>query len=113
MLREEVVSVNRETARELEMELGSQAQQGLAGRLCPEVQHVLQARNFLPVGPSETVPVEPCPYCDDGGLRIIGYVQRNHMLNPVRQCDTCHTAEIGTQVIRGDLHLPTDGGPQA
>jgi hypothetical protein len=112
MSPEEVVSVSRETARELEMELGSQARKGLEGRLCPEVQHVLQARNFLPVGPNEEVPVERCPYCDDGGLRIIGYVQRNHQLSPVRQCDTCHAAEIGVQLIRGDSYLsPPDTGP--
>src|SRR5690348_14424513 len=82
MAPEEVVSVSRETARELETELGSQARKGLEGRLCHEVLQLLQAKSCLPVAPNEQVPVERCPYCDDGGLRIVGYVQRNHQLIP-------------------------------
>ncbi len=105
--------MSKDDAREHEWELGSQALEGLSGRLCQEVERLQQARNFLPVGPNERVPLERCPYCDDGGLRTAGYVQRNHQLNPVRQCDTCHTAEIGVQVIRRDTHLPHDHGAPA
>jgi hypothetical protein len=104
-----VVNVGRDLARDCETELGWQALKGLDGRLCPRVRSVRQARNFQPVDPMEVVPIEPCPFCNDGGLRMFGYVPHNHMLVPVRQCDTCHTAEIGIQVFMGDLYMPPSG----
>ncbi|HEY7984872.1 MAG TPA: hypothetical protein VID73_11930 [Ktedonobacterales bacterium] len=107
---QEVVSVNRDIERGGETEFGWQALEGLKGRLCPQVQCVRQAQSFVPVMPMEEVPVERCLYCGDGALRVAGWVQRNHMPVPVRQCDTCHAAEIGTQIFMGDFHLPHGGG---
>jgi hypothetical protein len=104
--------LSEQFTRVAETEHGWQARDGLQGRLSPQVRNLLRAKNFQPVDPMEVVPVAPCPFCDDGGLRIAGYVQRNLTPVPVRQCDTCHTAEVGIQVFVGDLHLsPGDGAP--
>lgn len=88
--------------REYDFEHGWQALAGLAGRMSSRLQTVQGANEYAPVSPWEVVPVEPCPFCADGGLRTAGYVTRDHKLLPVRQCDTCHAVEIGAQFYPGE-----------
>ncbi|HEY7780868.1 MAG TPA: hypothetical protein VIC85_11715 [Ktedonobacterales bacterium] len=88
--------------REYDFEHGWQALAGLAGRLSRRLQSVQGTNDYAPVRPWEVVPVEPCPFCADGGMRTAGYVTRDHQLLPVRQCDTCHAVEIGTQLYMDD-----------
>jgi hypothetical protein len=88
--------------RDYDFEHGWQALAGLAGRMSIRLQSVQAANEYAPVSPWEVVPVEPCPFCADGGLRTAGYVSRDHKLLPVRQCDTCHAVEIGTHFFPGE-----------
>jgi hypothetical protein len=83
--------------RDYDFEHGWQALAGLAGRMSTRLQSVQGSDEYAPVGPWEVVPVEPCPFCADGGLRTAGYVTRNRQVLPVRQCDTCHAVQIGTE----------------
>jgi hypothetical protein len=80
-----------------DFEHGWQALAGLAGRMSLRLQTVQGAEDYAPVRPWEVVPVEPCPFCADGGMRTAGYVTRDSQLLPVRQCDTCHAVEVGAQ----------------
>lgn len=88
--------------RDYDFEHGWQALAGLAGRMSTRLQTVQGTNEYAPVSPWEVVPVEPCPFCADGGLRTAGYVTRDHQLLPVRQCDTCHAVEIGTRFYPSD-----------
>jgi hypothetical protein len=88
--------------RDYDFEHGWQALAGLAGRMSARLQTVQGTDSYAPVSPWEVVPVEPCPFCADGGLRTAGYVTRDHQLLPVRQCDTCHAVEIGSQFYPGE-----------
>ncbi len=91
-----------DTDREYDFEHGWQALAGLAGRMSTRLQTVQGTNDYAPVSPWEVVPVEPCPFCGDGGLRTAGYVTRDHKLLPVRQCDTCHAVEIGPHFYPGE-----------
>ena len=88
--------------RDYDFEHGWQALAGLAGRMSTRLQSVQGSDEYAPVGPWEVVPVEPCPFCADGGLRTAGYVTRNRHVLPVRQCDTCHAVQIGTEFFASD-----------
>jgi hypothetical protein len=88
--------------RDYDFEHGWQALAGLAGRMSTQLQSVQGSDEYAPVGPWEVVPVEPCPFCADGGLRTAGYVTRNRQVLPVRQCDTCHAVQIGTEFFGAD-----------
>jgi hypothetical protein len=94
--------VSNDFDREYDFEHGWQALAGLAGRMSRRLQSVQATNDYAPVSPWEVVPVEPCPFCADGGLRTAGYVSRDHQLLPVRQCDTCHAVEIGSHFYSGE-----------
>jgi hypothetical protein len=94
--------------RDYDFEHGWQALAGLAGRMSTRLQSVQGTDEYAPVGPWEVVPVEPCPFCADGGLRTAGYVTRNRQLLPVRQCDTCHAVQIGAEFFGAGTAAPGD-----
>jgi hypothetical protein len=85
-----------------DFEHGWQALAGLLGRLSTRLQRMQSADDYSAVAPWELVPVEPCPNCADGGLRTAGYVTRDHQLRAVRQCDTCHAVQIGSELFAAD-----------
>ena len=58
---------------------------------------VMLRPSFRPVGDLDLVPVAPCPYCHDGGLRMAGSVRIRKGRVPVRACDTCAAVDIGEQ----------------
>jgi hypothetical protein len=94
--------------RDYDFEHGWQALAGLAGRMSTRLQSVQGTDEYAPVGPWEVVPVEPCPFCADGGLRTAGYVSRDRQLLPVRQCDTCHAVQIGGDFFGVGEAAPSD-----
>jgi hypothetical protein len=40
------------------------------------------------------VPVAPCPFCLDGGLRVAGTVRARNAKRLVRVCDTCGEVDL-------------------
>lgn len=55
---------------------------------------VMLRPSFRPVREAELVPVIPCHFCLDGGLRVAGTVRTRHGRRVVRACDTCAKVEI-------------------
>lgn len=55
--------------------------------------------SFRPVRDLDLVPVAPCPYCLDGGLRSAGSVRMRKGRVPVRACDTCGAVDVGNELI--------------
>ena len=90
-------------AHDGEHEHGWEALRGLAGRISPRLALLQRQREYSPVSPWVAVPVDPCPFCADGGLRMAGYVTRRRRLLSVRQCDTCGAVGVGSSFYPGDL----------
>lgn len=66
----------------------------LASREPSLLRIIRSSRHFRRVEESELVQVLPCPHCDDGGLRTIGYLRERRMLQMVRACDTCGAVDV-------------------
>jgi hypothetical protein len=55
--------------------------------------------SFHPVRDLDLVPVAPCPYCLDGGMRSAGSVRVRKGRVLVRACDTCGAVDVGDDLI--------------
>lgn len=55
--------------------------------------------SFRPVRDLDLVPVAPCLYCLDGGMRSAGSVRVRKGRVPVRACDTCGAVDVGNELI--------------
>lgn len=55
--------------------------------------------SFRPVRDLDLVPVAPCPYCLDGGMRLAGSVRVRKGRVPVRACDTCGAVDVGNDLV--------------
>ena len=55
--------------------------------------------SFRPVRDLDLVPVAPCHYCLDGGLRSAGSVRVRKGRVHVRACDTCGAVDVGNEPI--------------
>jgi hypothetical protein len=44
--------------------------------------------------------VLPCPYCDDGALRLAGTLLIHQDKELVRSCDTCGSIQVGDTLFR-------------
>lgn len=55
--------------------------------------------SFRPVRDLDLVPVAPCMYCLDGGLRSAGSLRVRRGRVPVRACDTCGAVDIGNEPV--------------
>ena len=56
---------------------------------------VMLRPSFRPVHDMEIVPVLPCHFCGDGGLRTAGTVRLRKGRVSVRACDTCAAVDFG------------------
>ena len=65
-----------------------------------QLMAVMVRPSFRPIDEQDIVPIWPCPYCHDGGLRTAGSVRTRRGREQVRACDTCGRVEIGD----GPLH---------
>jgi hypothetical protein len=63
-----------------------------------ELIAVMLRPSFRPVGETELVPVSPCPYCLDGGLRTAGSVRVRSGRVLVRACDTCGRVNVSERL---------------
>jgi hypothetical protein len=79
---------------ERELEPGWRAIRALMRLRSDELLAVMLRPSFRPVRDMDLVPVVPCPYCQDGGLRMAGSVRLRKGRAPVRACDTCAKLEI-------------------
>ena len=84
-------------------ERGWEALRGLAGRVTSRLERLQGEPAYTPISPWVVVRVDHCPFCDDGGLRMAGYLTHDRHLLPVRQCDTCGAVGIGARFYCGDL----------
>lgn len=86
-----------DTQPELEttdLEPGWRAARSLMQVKSDELLAVMLRPSFKPVRDVELVPVIPCHFCLDGGLRVAGTVRTRHGRSLVRACDTCAKVEI-------------------
>ncbi|MBF6592085.1 MAG: hypothetical protein IVW57_16370 [Ktedonobacterales bacterium] len=79
----------------IELEPGWTAIRALLPISSDELLAVMLRPSFRPIKDLDLVPVAPCPYCLDGGLRMAGSIRTRHGREPVRACDTCAALEIG------------------
>jgi hypothetical protein len=77
-----------------DVEPGWRAARALMQVKSDELLAVMLRPSFRPVREVELVPVIPCHYCLDGGLRVAGTVRTRHGRGLVRACDTCAKVEI-------------------
>lgn len=68
---------------------------------CETLLAVMLRPSFRPIPDTTLVPIYPCPYCGDGGLRTAGTVRMRKGNAFVRACDTCCAVEVGEQQIFG------------
>ncbi len=79
----------------LDVEPGWQAVRSLAQMKSDELLSVMLRPSFRPVRDLDVVPIAPCPYCLDGGLRTAGSVRTRNGREMVRACDTCGRVDVG------------------
>ncbi len=60
---------------------------------------VILQSSFRALRDDEMVPIYPCPYCGDGGMRTAGIVRMPKGRAFVRACDTCSAVEVGEQPV--------------
>lgn len=83
----------------VDMEPGRSAADALMQLKCETLLHVMLRPSFLPIQDAAMVPIYPCPYCGDGGLRTAGTVRLRKGQAFVRACDTCCAVEVGERKI--------------
>ncbi|HEX9414638.1 MAG TPA: hypothetical protein VF916_14120 [Ktedonobacterales bacterium] len=81
----------------VDVEPGWQATTALDRMRTPELQAIMRRASFRPIGEWDWVPVAPCLYCRDGGLRVAGTVRVKNSWRVVRVCDTCGAVELSGQ----------------
>jgi hypothetical protein len=79
----------------LRFERGRDAAESLMRVAGDDLLRVMLRRTFRPVEDGDVVPVIPCPYCLDGGLRLAGIVRDRAGRRLVRGCDTCGAVVVG------------------
>jgi hypothetical protein len=84
-------------APSLEFEPGWRAVRALMQLRSDELLAVMLRPSFRPVRDLDLVPITPCEYCRDGGLRTAGSVRVRRGRVMVRACDTCGMVEVGEQ----------------
>jgi hypothetical protein len=80
-----------------ELEPGWRAIRALMQLRSDELLAVMLRPSFRPVRDLDLVPVNPCGYCRDGGLRTAGSVRVRRGRVMVRACDTCGAVDVGAQ----------------
>jgi hypothetical protein len=86
-----------ETRQVIDVEPGWEATTALNRVQTPELQAIMRRASFRPIGEWDWVPVAPCRYCGDGGLRVAGTVRVKNTWRVVRVCDTCAEVEFSGQ----------------
>lgn len=84
----------RHQSQVADVEPGWRARSALQRMRTPEVCTVMERASFRPVAEQDLVPVAPCPYCLDGGLRVAGTVRARNAWRLVRVCDTCGQVDL-------------------
>lgn len=84
-----------------ELEPGWMATRSLLQLRSDELLAVMLRPSFRPARDLELVPVAPCGFCGDGGLRTAGSVRGRRGRELVRACDTCGTVALGDRPALG------------
>jgi hypothetical protein len=82
-----------------DLEPGWQAVRSLMRLRSEALLAIMLRPSFRPVRDLDLVPVAPCPYCLDGGMRLAGSVRVRKGRVPVRACDTCGAVDVGNELI--------------
>jgi hypothetical protein len=91
----------------LRFERGRDAAESLMHVAGDDLLRVMLRRTFHAIEDSDVVPVIPCPYCLDGGLRLAGTLRDRNGGRLVRGCDTCGAVVVGdTRIDRGRNATP-------
>jgi hypothetical protein len=86
----------------LRFERGRDAAESLMRMAGDDLLRVMLRRTFRPIEESDVVPIIPCPYCLDGGLRLAGVLRDRAGRRLVRGCDTCGAVVVGeTRIDHG------------
>jgi hypothetical protein len=78
-----------------ELEPGWRAARSLMQLRSDALLSIMLRPSFRPVRDLELVPLAPCPFCGDGGLRTAGTVRGRRGRELVRACDTCGAVKLG------------------
>ena len=84
----------RHQSQVADVEPGWRARSALQRMRTSEVCAVMERSSFRSVGEQDLVPVAPCPFCLDGGLRVAGTVRARNAWRLVRVCDTCGQVDL-------------------
>lgn len=79
----------------LRFERGRAAADSLIRVAGDDLLRVMLRHTFRPIDDMDVVPVFPCPYCLDGGLRLAGTLRSRTRRDLVQGCDTCGAVVVG------------------
>jgi hypothetical protein len=77
-----------------DVEPGWLARSALARVRTARLRDIMDRASFHAVAEQDVVPVAPCPFCLDGGLRVAGTVRARNAKRLVRVCDTCGEVDL-------------------
>lgn len=93
---------HRKSSQVADVEPGWRARSALGRVQTPQLRAIMGRASFRAVGEQDVVPVAPCPFCLDGGLRVAGTVRTRNAWRLVRVCDTCGEVDLtGSPPRRG------------
>lgn len=84
----------RNQSQVADLEPGWRARSALQRMRTAEVCTIMERASYRPVADQDLVPVAPCPFCLDGGLRVAGTVRARNAWRLVRICDTCGQLDL-------------------
>lgn len=90
---------NQDSRAYTDLEPGWRAVRSLMQLRSAALLAIMLRPSFRPVRDLDLVPVAPCPYCLDGGLRSAGSVRVRKGRVHVRACDTCGAVDVGNELI--------------